>query len=384
MNDDREMGVPPSAAHAAHAAHAGHDPLAIAGLLDRDVTASDRAVAGALVATCPECAALHADLLALSSAALELSNAVLALPTPPRKRDFRLTAADAARLSAAPGAEPVTPSSRLSGVMTDIHRHASHDTLLVASLADHSSAGPERDRATALVESCTLCAGLHDDLIALSAAIRDMPTPPRPRAYTLGPADAARVRPGGWRRLIAGIGTARDGFSRPLAVGLTTLGLAGLLVATVPSILTTGNATGASAATGASSVADGASAQELAKDSVSSPGPSLSDMAVQTDGPRAAAAMASPAATAADAAAVAPTLQGATATDTSQMPVQSPDDGTYTKNGEAQNGSLATLADQAPGAGERSGPSTMIVVSGTMLIVGLGLFAIRWRARRLR
>ncbi len=370
MADGHEMGVPAHAAPA-HAAHAGHDPLAIAGLLNRDVTASDRAVAGALVATCLECAALHADLLALSSAALEL-------PTPPRKRDFRLTAADAARLSAATGAEPVTPSSRLSGVMTDIHRHASHDTLLVASLADHSSAGPERDRATALVESCTLCAGLHDDLIALSAAIRDMPTPPRPRAYTLGPADAARVRPSGWRRLIAGIGTARDGFSRPLAVGLTTLGLAGLLVATVPSILTTGNATGAS------SVADGASAQELAKDSVSSPGPSLSAMAGQTDGPRAAAAMASPAATAADAAAVAPTLQGATATDTSQMPVQSPDDGTYTSNGEAQNGSLATLADQAPGAGERSGPSTMIVVSGTMLIVGLGLFAIRWRARRLR
>ena len=38
------------------------------------------------------------------------------------------------------------------------------------------------------------CADLHADLLALRAATRAMPTPPRPRDYTLTPADAARLR----------------------------------------------------------------------------------------------------------------------------------------------------------------------------------------------
>ena len=42
---------------------------------------------------------------------------------------------------------------------------------------------------------------------------------------------------GGWRRFVAAFGSPRDVFSRPLAVGLTTLGLAGLLLASAPSIL---------------------------------------------------------------------------------------------------------------------------------------------------
>ena len=72
--------------------------LLIAALLDDDSTAR-RGAGRALVACCPACAALHDDLLALSSA-------TRALPIPPRPRDFRLTAADAARLAGARG-EPV-------------------------------------------------------------------------------------------------------------------------------------------------------------------------------------------------------------------------------------------------------------------------------------
>ena len=49
-------------------AHAEHDPLVIAALLDRDLAGEERAIAEARIASCASCAALHADLLALSLA----------------------------------------------------------------------------------------------------------------------------------------------------------------------------------------------------------------------------------------------------------------------------------------------------------------------------
>ena len=42
--------------------HEGHDPVVIARLLDRDIAADERAAAESLIASCPSCAALHADL----------------------------------------------------------------------------------------------------------------------------------------------------------------------------------------------------------------------------------------------------------------------------------------------------------------------------------
>ena len=118
--------------------------------------------------------------------------------------------------------------------------HAAHDTMLVASLADHSLGAAERAAAEALVAAC--------------GALRRPPRRPRStlrrrdpgacrrrpgRATTRSRAgDAARLRS---RRLAPARRRHRVAratrFSRPLAVGLTTLGLAGLLVATVPSML---------------------------------------------------------------------------------------------------------------------------------------------------
>ena len=213
--------------------HAEHDPLIVAALLDRDLEGEERAIAEARIASCASCAALHADLVALSVA-------TSTQPTPERPRAFTLTAADAARLATEAAGEPGSTMPRLTGVMTDPFTssdHASHDTILVASLADHSLPASERTAAEALVAACSQCADLHADLLALRAATRAMPTPPRPTDYTLTPRDAVRLRSGGWRRFVAILGTSRDALSRPLAVGLTTLGLAGLLVATLPSLL---------------------------------------------------------------------------------------------------------------------------------------------------
>ena len=73
--------------------HSSHDLLLVARMYGGDVDAVERGRALDLLAECPDCAALFADMGAIASASL-------ALPVPPRPRDFTLTAADAARLGA--------------------------------------------------------------------------------------------------------------------------------------------------------------------------------------------------------------------------------------------------------------------------------------------
>ena len=57
-----------------------------------------------------------------------------------------------------------------------------------------------------MVAGCRPCADLHADLLALRVATLAMPTPSRPRDYTLTADDVARLRPKGWRRLVAALG----------------------------------------------------------------------------------------------------------------------------------------------------------------------------------
>jgi hypothetical protein len=113
--------------------------------------------------------------------------------------------------------------------------HDRHDPMLVAALAADDLAGIDRDQAIDLTRTCADCATLHDDLIALARATASVPPPiaTRPRDFRLTQADAARLRPGGWRRLVAAASASRAIFSRPLGTGLVTLGLVGLLVGNV-------------------------------------------------------------------------------------------------------------------------------------------------------
>jgi len=119
----------------------------------------------------------------------------------------------------------------------------------VAEAADRAGSLP------ADLAACPDCVALHSDLVAIAAALPDAAIPARPRDYRLGPADAARLRRTGWRRWLAAVGTSRDtvtrplaiglttlGLARPLAIGLTTLGLAGLLLTALPSLPFAGTA----------------------------------------------------------------------------------------------------------------------------------------------
>lgn len=113
--------------------------------------------------------------------------------------------------------------------------HDRHDALVVAALAARDLTGAERDLAADLIRTCTDCAALHDDLIAIAAATAVVPPPitTTPRDFRLTPADAARLRPAGWRRLGDVLRAPRLAAMRPLGAGLTTLGLVGLLIGNV-------------------------------------------------------------------------------------------------------------------------------------------------------
>ena len=370
-----------------NAAHDEHDLLAVAALLDDASASGDRQAGEALVASCPECAALHADLLALSSATAEL-------PIPARPRDFRLTTADAARLTAAPSREPVAPAARLAGVMTDRPipaGHAGHDQMLVASLVDHSLGASERAAAEALVASCTACADLHADLQTLRDATRALPTPVRPRDFALTPDDAARLRRGGWRRIVAAFGSSRDVFSRPLAVGLTTLGLAGLLLVSVPSMVQFGGSTAVTLSTVGNRVGD-VPQPEVGTDSNGAP--------VAAGSPEAAGApIAAPAASAIPAAvaSAAPPVQAdasAAPAPVASAPGQDAFGPVQGAGGAAAppsaadfgiKGAPSRAADLDSGGATTAAPGVpiLLVASGLFLVAGLALFAIRWSARRL-
>ncbi len=103
-----------------------------------------------------------------------------------------------------------------------------HAALIVA-LDGGDLAGAERGRAEALVESCAGCAALRADLAAIRGAMASLPVPPRRRDFQLSPEDAARFRPTAWRRLLGWL-VAPGSTVRPLATGLATLGVVGLLL----------------------------------------------------------------------------------------------------------------------------------------------------------
>jgi len=103
-----------------------------------------------------------------------------------------------------------------------------HAALIVA-LDAGDLAGSERLAAESLAATCAGCAALVEDLAAIRGAMTDLPVVPRRRDYRLTAEDAARLRPSGWGRLLEWL-AAPGSTVRPLATGLATLGVIGLLL----------------------------------------------------------------------------------------------------------------------------------------------------------
>jgi hypothetical protein len=115
-------------------------------------------------------------------------------------------------------------------------QHDQHDQLLVVSLAAGDLTGADRDRATSQIADCAECARLNDDLLVIARATAALPAAVRPRDFQLSPQQAARLRPAGWRRFVAAFSSPRLAMTRQLGVGLTTLGIAGLMLSVLGSI----------------------------------------------------------------------------------------------------------------------------------------------------
>ncbi len=331
--------------------HRTHDLEAIAALADDRGGATDGGPS--TTPECPDCAALLDDLRLLSSADAKLL-------APVRMRDFRLDPAQADRL-AAMGPEPERAPGRLHGEMTTpAPDHATHDPELVAAHLDGRLTATDLVRVDGWLAACGACAELHEDLKDLVLATRALPTPSRPRDFTLSPEDARRARSGGWRRLVAAIGSPRDTVTRPLAVGLTTLGIAGLLVANVPSTLTFGSA---------GSTVGAAPQTELAVPSAGAATASAAPL-YQPDG--------------------IDTIGGEPPVDTTaEGPVEpsrasAPSDAAITKSAppNQRDGSNELFAQAIEGE-DAGGPSWLVLGSLALLIVGLTLSLLRWGARRL-
>ena len=123
--------------------------------------------------------------------------------------------------------EPVASSARPVVDMRTTTDHATHDLERLSAAVDGTLPAADRPSVDAQLAACAACADLHADLLALVAANRALPTPARPRDYQLTAADARRLQRGGIRGWLDRIGSPKDRLSRPLAVGLTTLGLVG-------------------------------------------------------------------------------------------------------------------------------------------------------------
>jgi hypothetical protein len=242
----------------------------------------------------------------------------------------------------------------------------------MAALAsrDPDLAPSERTRAQGALESCGACADLFADLVAVSAAIPSAAIPARPREYTLTAADAARLRPRGLRRWLSTIGSARDGVTFPLALGLTTMGIAGLLLATVPAIIPIGMG-GAATSQVLSTVGNAVPPVPEA----AAPAPAASAAPAE-----AAAASALPSSGASrDQSAVTPPPDSEP---TGQGQVFSGDDGDTAGAGGPRQGA-SDLTAESTVRGDLTGLSALAVVAGLLLITGLALFALRWTSRRL-
>jgi len=233
--------------------------------------------------------------------------------------------------------------------------HGRHDALLVAAYSAGDLMAGERQRAESLVAGCAACATLVADLRAIRSATSaaSLPVAPRPRSFLLRPEDAGRLRPRGWRRVLQLSSSPRWAVTRPLAAGLTTVGLAGLLVGAIPMGLP-------SAGSGASPTWDRAAA------------PTDAAASVEVASPDALPAASAP-----------PEVQPGLLASPAEIGVYATSGPSARPTTRTQAMPTAAAASPAPGSaggptiGESAGPSPLAVVSALVLALGLGLFALR-------
>jgi hypothetical protein len=112
--------------------------------------------------------------------------------------------------------------------------HAQHDLDLIAGHAAGDLSDTDRASAERLLASCAPCDALQRDLTVIAAATHALPAPASsPRDFRLDQEQAERLRRGSWlRAALRPFGSTRSAV-RPMAAAFTSLGIAGLFVATM-------------------------------------------------------------------------------------------------------------------------------------------------------
>ena len=112
--------------------------------------------------------------------------------------------------------------------MADALSHGHHDRFAIAAAIGGGDA-------PSTVATCPQCGELHRDLLSIRTALRHAWTPRRPRDLGLDAIDITRIRPVLWRRFLGAIGSSRDAITRPLAIGLTSVGIVGVVLTSTAS-----------------------------------------------------------------------------------------------------------------------------------------------------
>jgi hypothetical protein len=274
------------------------------------------------------------------------------------------------------------------------HTNPDHDEDLVARLAADDLPADEREGriARAWVVECPACAELVADLLAIASATAALPPPRRTRDFRLTEADAARLRPAGWRGLVGRFGSPTFAFTRPLAAGMATLGIAGLLLATIPSGL--GGASTAAPDRVSSPGGNGLGVQDSSGEYATG-APAAPPSAAAAPGVLAPGASAAPASGAPPSAAA--SADGRDTGSGSPLPASGSGGGSVTSGGGSKAsaspaGVVATVnpaAEVPPGQGSAlqdangAGPSPLVLLSLVLLVGGLALGALRIVAGRI-
>jgi hypothetical protein len=253
--------------------------------------------------------------------------------------------------------------------------HTRHDLTLIAGHAAGDLIDSERTVAETLLATCTPCADLHRDLLAIATATRALPARATAnRDFRLAPEQAERLRRGSWlRAALRPFATAHSAV-RPMAAAFTSLGIAGLLVATViPGLL--GSAASSRSERDTLTGAAAASAAPVAAPAVGQsggPGAAGAPGAVAVPTPNNEFNAYNPTSPRPDAAS--PRAKDAGAS--------SGTEGTGGVGG-AEGGSGTDQSTAAPAA--QAAPQNLLLVGSLgLLAAGLVLFGLRFAGRRLR
>jgi len=257
--------------------------------------------------------------------------------------------------------------------------HDRHDTMLVAALAAGDLAGTDRDQAIAQTQSCSDCAALHADLIAIARATATLPPPIAASGldFRLSPQQAERLRRTGWRRFVPSL-SGRFALTRPLGISLATFGLIGLVIGNLGlgGMAASAPTSGAGSPPGAASLPSTVDIQaggESSSDGRNALGPiaspAASAAAAASAGPAASTndgqfLHASPAASSGTTTTAAGASGAPRSLGTTEYPVPAAPSGGQTGQAEGQVGTLTVT-------GNTGGPSLSNVVFGGAIVLGL-------------